>query len=93
MIPESQHLDSVMSEKFFSRTIAYQSVLVVMTAAIQLDRQLRSRAVEVEYVRLERMLPTKFVTYKIPIPQAAPEHAFPLRWMLAQITSATHKTI
>jgi hypothetical protein len=67
MIPESQHLDSVVSEKFFSRTVAYQSVLVATTVAIQLDRQLCSRSVEVEYVRLERMLTTKFVSCKIPI--------------------------
>jgi hypothetical protein len=67
MIPESQHLDSVVSEKFFSRTVAYQSVSGVMTAAVQLDRQLCSRTVEVEYVRIDWMLATKFVSCEIPI--------------------------
>lgn len=68
MIPESQHPNSVAGEKFFSRAIAYQSVLIVMTAAIQLDGQLCSRAIEVEYVGVDRMLATKLVTCKSPIP-------------------------
>jgi hypothetical protein len=68
MIPESQHLNSVADEKFFTSVIPYQCALIVMTAAIQLNRQLCSRAIEVEYVSVQRVLATKLVTCEIAIP-------------------------
>ena len=64
-----------------------------MAAAIELDGQLHSRAIEVEYVSVDRMLATKLVTGKIPIPQVAPENALPFCRVLSKLTSVTHETI
>jgi hypothetical protein len=73
--------------------IAYQSASIIVAAPIELDRQLHSRAIEIEYVRVDLMLTTKLVTRKVPIPQVAPENAFPFGGVLAQMTSVTHGTI
>jgi hypothetical protein len=68
MVPESQHLNSTAGYNFLSSTIVHQSVLIIMTAPIEFDAQFHSRAIEVDYVRIDRMLAAKLVACKIPIP-------------------------
>jgi len=68
MIPESQHNKSMAGQEFRPRAIANLACTVVMPAAIQLDSQFRARAIEIQNVTVERMLPAKFVAREISVP-------------------------
>jgi len=61
-----------------------------MTATIEFDRQLCSRTIEVEYVGIDRVLPPKLVTRKIPVSETAPENPLTICRLLSERCSATH---
>ena len=67
MIPESQHNDSMAREEFRPRSIASLACTIIMPAAVQLDGQLCARAIEIQDVIFERMLPAKFVVCEISV--------------------------
>jgi hypothetical protein len=75
MIPESQHNDSVVSKECRPRLIATSANPIVVSTAIQFDRELCSRTIEIEYVWIERVLAPKFITCKISVPQMPPKNA------------------
>ena len=52
----AKNLDALGFEPFRTRFIPLRSIAEVMRCAVDLDRQLRSRTVEVEYVCSDRML-------------------------------------
>ena len=61
MIPESQHDNSMASQKFRARSVANLACTVVMSSAVQLDSQLCVRAIEIQDVIVEWMLAAKFM--------------------------------
>jgi hypothetical protein len=75
MIPEPHHNDSLTSEKFRPRSIANLAHMIVMPAAVQFDRELRGRTVEIQYVTVQWMLTAKFVACKVSVPQVPPKNA------------------
>ena len=68
MIPESQHNDSMASQKLGPRSIAILARTVVVPAAVQLDAELRAWTIEIQDVTVERMLAAKFVAREISVP-------------------------
>jgi hypothetical protein len=64
-----------------------------MSATVQLNRQLYLWAVEIEDIRINRMLPPEFVARKITVSQVAPKKTFPFGRMPAEIPSAAHGNI
>jgi hypothetical protein len=73
--------------------IADLSDTIVVPAAVQLDRELGGRAIEIQYVAVQRMLTTKFVACKISVPEMRPENAFSVGCLLSQQTSALHEVV
>jgi hypothetical protein len=61
-----------------------------MTATIELDRQLCGRAIEVEDVGIDRVLPPKLVTRKIAVSETAPENPLTMCRLFSERCSATH---
>jgi len=72
MVPKSQHKDSVLSKECRPRSIVSSAQRIIVSAAIELDRELCGGTVEIECVRVERVLTPKLVTCKISIPQMTP---------------------
>ena len=68
MIPEPQHNDSLTSEELRSFLIANLTGMIVMSATVYFNCELCARTIEIKYVSIEWMLPTKFVTCEIPVP-------------------------
>ena len=93
MIPTPQHNDPFASQKFRSRSIADLSDTIVVSAAVQLHRKLCGRTIEIEYVAVQGMLTTKFVTCKISIPETPPKNALSVGCLLSQQTSAIHEDV
>jgi len=60
-VPESQHDNSMASQKFRARSVANLACTVVMSSAVQLDSQLCVRAIEIQDVIVEWMLAAKFM--------------------------------
>ena len=73
IIPESQHLDSGTRQCFGSLGVIGFLRLIIMTAAIQFDRQLDIVAVKIKDEPPERMLAPKFDSAKPPTAQQMPE--------------------
>ena len=63
-----------------------------MSATIEFEGEFRGGAIEIQNVGAKRVLPTKFVTREISLPQVPPKNAFPFGRVLAQVMSMTHKT-
>ena len=68
MIPKSDDCNSFGREELLSPLISHLAITVVMSAAIQFDRELRSRTVEIECLGINRVLPTEFVAREIAVP-------------------------
>jgi hypothetical protein len=68
MIPESQHNDSMPSQKLGPRSIMILARTVVMPAAIQFDSELCARTIEIQNVIFERMLAAEFIACEISVP-------------------------
>jgi hypothetical protein len=75
MIPKSQHNYPLATQEFQARSMANLSDVILMPATVQFDRKLCSRTVKIQGVAVQRMLPTKFATGKISVPQIAKECA------------------
>jgi len=91
MIPKAQHSDPFASQKFRSCSIANLSETIVMPAAIQLDRELCGRTIEIQDIAVQRMLTAKFVARKISVPQMPPKNTLSVGCLLSQQTSALHE--
>jgi hypothetical protein len=68
MIPKAQQLDSMPGQTLGARLVAKLSDAIIMPAAIEFDRHLCSRTIEIENVRVETMLTPEFVAREIPVP-------------------------
>src|SRR5438093_3751517 len=93
MIPKSQHNDPFAGQEFRPRSIANLSDTIVMPATVQFDRELCGRTIEIQDVAVQRMLPAKFVTCKISVPQMAPKNALRVGCLFSQQTSAIHEKL
>jgi hypothetical protein len=93
VIPEPENPNLLAIKKFFACKIAYLASSIVMSAAVELNRQLYFRAVEIEDIRINWVLPPEFVTREIAVSQLAPQKTFPLGRMPAEILSAAHADI
>ena len=67
MIPESQHNDSMPSQKFRACSVANLACTVVMSSAVQLDSQLCARTIKIQDIIVEWMLAAKFMFRKISV--------------------------
>jgi hypothetical protein len=74
MIPKPDDCNPFVREELLSPLISRLPTMAVMSAAIQLDRELRGRTVEIECVRINRMLSTEFIACEVAIPQMSPEN-------------------
>jgi hypothetical protein len=90
MIPKSQDFDSVLGQKLIACLVMLLPGSIIVSTTIKFNGQLRRRAITIYYARIDRMLSSKFVTSKIPIPQVPPKNAFPFRGMLAQVKGLAH---
>ena len=93
VIPEPENLNLLASKKLLTCEISYLASSIVMSATVQLNRQLYLWAVEIEDIRINRMLPPEFLARKVTVPQVAPKKTFPLGRMRSQISSAAHGDI
>ena len=93
VIPKPEKLNFLTNKKFFTLLIVYLAGSIAMSATIQLNRQFYLGAVEIEDIRINRMLPPEFVAREIAVSQVAPEKTFPLGRMPAQIPSTAHSDI
>ena len=60
MIPKSDDCNFFVREELLSPLISHLPTTVVMSSANQFDRELRSRTVEIEGIRINRVLPTEY---------------------------------
>ena len=67
VIPEPENPNLLAIKKFFACKIAYLASSIVMSATVQLNRQLYLWAVEIEDIRINRMLPPEFVARKVTV--------------------------
>ena len=84
VIPESQHDNSMASQKFRARSVANLACTVVVCSAGQLDRQLCTRTIEIQHLIVERMLVVKFVAREMSVRQMPPKNTFGLSRFLPQ---------
>jgi hypothetical protein len=71
-------------------TLAHQ---IVVSTAIQFDRELCSWAIETECVWIEGVLAAKFIACKISVPQMSPKNPLRSGSLFAQRSSAVHKEL
>jgi hypothetical protein len=67
MVPKPQHNDSVLSKEFRTRSITSSGEAKIVSGAVQFNRELCDRTVEIKCVWLERVLAPKFKTRKISV--------------------------
>jgi hypothetical protein len=91
VIPEPEHLNSILRKKLFSRPIAPLTGSIVVSATIEFNGKFCTRTIEIEYVRIQRVLSSKFVTSKISVSQVSPKNAFRSRRILTEITGSAHE--
>jgi hypothetical protein len=84
MIPKSQHCDSLLGEKLLPCLVAHLAGSIVVPAAIELDRELRSGTIEIEYVWVQRMLSAEFVACEVSVPQMPPQNSLGGSFFLTQ---------
>ena len=84
MIPEANDGNSSFGEEFFAFLITHLSTNIVMSPAIEFDRELHSRAIKVEYVRIEGMLSPKLIACEVPVAQVSPKDALIVRGLFAK---------
>src|SRR2546427_4189419 len=85
MIPEAQHLDSLFREKAVSLFILGALVGKAVTAAIELDPELRDGAVRIEEVDAAGVLASKLEFIEAPSAKQAPETLFGFSRFLAEL--------
>ena len=91
MVPESHHSDSPTSKHFRPYSITNLPRTRVVPATVQFDRELCGRTIEIENVRVEWMLASKFVPCKISISQMPPKNALRSGCLLPQHASPVHE--
>jgi hypothetical protein len=87
-IPKTRHLDSWRSQKHRALGVVTLLVRKSVTAAVQLDRQIRLFAREIQIVIAFGMLTTKLVAAEPPVTQPAPHEFFRPRFLLPQRAGA-----
>jgi len=90
MIPKSDDCNSFVREELLSRLISHLPTTVVMSAAIQFDRELRGRTVEIEGVRINWVLPTEFIAREVAVSQMSPKNSLTLGFSFAKGAGAVH---
>ena len=90
MIPKSDDCNSFVREELLSPLISHLPTTVVMSAAIQFDRKLRGRTVEIECVRINRVLPTEFIAREVAVSQMSPKNSLTLGCSFAKGAGAVH---
>jgi len=78
------------SEEFGARLIPDLAALIIVSATIQFHRELRSRTIKIENVRIERMLTSKFIAGKSAVPEISPKNMFGVGCFLAKQASTIH---
>jgi hypothetical protein len=89
-IPKSQDNNTFALEKSCPFLIERFLACKIATTAIKLDCETRLRAVKIEYVRLDRMLPPKFPTLQMPIAKLTPQESFLRSRILPKVASPAH---
>jgi len=73
MIPETQCLDALLHQEFFTRFISLNAFRQTVLKTIQFDSQLCVGAVKIQNVLANCVLPAKFETSELPASQCPPE--------------------
>jgi len=84
MVPKSDDCNSFVREELLSPLISHLPTTVVMSTAIQFDRELRSRTVEIECVRINRVLRTELIAREVAVPQMSPKNSLTLSCCFAK---------
>jgi hypothetical protein len=87
MIPETQHLDALFSEKLVSLFIFGPLIAKTVAAAVEFDSQLRQRAVEIEEVDGARVLTAESELGETTVAEKVPETLFSIGGFLAEMAS------
>src|SRR5688572_3280364 len=86
MIPEAQHLDALFGEEQVAFLVSGTPVRETVSAAVEFDRQLRERAVEVKVVNAASVLASEFEFSKAAVTKQSPEPLLSVRSLLAELT-------
>jgi hypothetical protein len=73
MIPEAQHLDALFGEELVAFLIPGALVWETMPAAVEFDREIRERAIEIEVVNPAGVLATEFELSEPTVAKQTPE--------------------
>jgi hypothetical protein len=84
-IPEPQRLDVLFRQKFFTNGILLQSFRQTVLETVQLHIQPRRRAVEIQGIIPDRMLPAKFKTGEPVAAQRPPQIPFLVRLITTKL--------
>ena len=81
----------------FSKDVRAASVsnlpwLIIMSAAIQFDRELCFYAIKIEYIEGEWMLASEFISREVSVPEMPPESALGVSCLFSQHAGAIHGT-
>lgn len=85
MIPKPQRRNAAFRQKLFPCGIALHAFGMTVLRAVQFHGELRVRAVEIQNVFSNRVLPSEFETGKTPVPQRPPKRLFVLRLIMTQL--------
>jgi hypothetical protein len=76
MIPKPERFDSLLRQKFFPCFIPLNSFRQTMLKPVEFDIQFRVRAVKIQNMSANRVLPSKFEAGELSPPQCTPEFFF-----------------
>ncbi|HEX4070556.1 MAG TPA: hypothetical protein VHX68_05285 [Planctomycetaceae bacterium] len=85
VVPIPIDANAPVREKFGSRCITASSLVGVVLTAVHFNCQSGFFAVEVDDVRVNRLLPAEFETSKTPVPQQHPQQRLRIGLLLAQL--------
>jgi hypothetical protein len=85
MIPESKCLNALLRQEFFTRFIPLHSYRQAMLKSIQFDDQFGVRAIKIQNVPADYVLPAKFETGKMPSAQSTPQFFFLVRLIVPKL--------
>ena len=85
VIPEAKHFDALAGEKSVSRFVSGPLVWKTVSAAVEFDRELRNRAVEIEEVDAARVLTTEFEFVETMVTQQTPQAFLGISGLLAEL--------
>ena len=67
VVPEATHKDSLCPKKVIALTVVGCCRGIAMARTVKLDRQFQRRAVKIQNVTAERMLPPEFMSSEAPV--------------------------